>query len=126
MGTVAQKYKNRVRRAQSEETKLRGRVRKLLRDGLVKATDVQLYQRTPLPVTGRMRRSIFTKSDRNSIAVGYKGTVAPHNAIRLKMKGRSKLGGHDKEMQPAEFIEVVQGDKIAREARGSLQRILGA
>jgi hypothetical protein len=126
MGTVAQKYKNRVRRAQSEEAKLRGRVRKLLRDGLVKATDVQLYQRTPLRVTGKMRRSVFTKSDRNSIAVGYKGAVAPHNAIRLAKKGRSKLGGHDMQMEPAEFIEVVQGDKIAREARGSLQRILGA
>lgn len=125
MGKVGNKYKQREKRVFSEAAKTRIAVRKLMRDGLVEATQKQLYDRTPLPVTGRMRRSIYTKSDKDSIAVGYKSSVAPHHAIRLAKKGRSKLGGHDMTMKPGEFIEAVKGDKIARLARGTLSRIIG-
>jgi hypothetical protein len=126
MGKLGNKNRQRAARVFSEEAKQRIAVRKMMRRGLVNATEVQLYRRTPLPVTRRMRRSIYTVSDSNSITVGYKASVAPHAGIRLAKKGRSKLGKHDMAMNPAEFIEQTEGDRIARIGRGTLQRIMGA
>ncbi len=118
MGVVADKYKKRAKRVFSAEAQIRIEVRKILRKSLVDATEIQLYQRTTLPVTRNFRRSIFTQSTPNSIAVGYKGSIAPYNAIRLAKRGASKTDGHDMTMNPAQYIRDDAGPKILFLTRG--------
>lgn len=118
MGQIAKKYAQRAQRVFSAEAKIRIEVRKILRKSLVDETEIELYSRTTLPVTRRLRKSIFTQSTRDSIAVGYKGSIAPHNAIRLAKRGASKTDGHDMTMKPAEFIRADAGPKILFLTRG--------
>lgn len=125
MGNIADKYRARSRRMSAEQIKMRLQVRRLLRNGLKDATQKQLYDRTTLKVTKKMMNSITTQSDSKSISVGYNLKTAPYVRIRLAKTGKSKLGGHEMTMTPAQFIEVVYGDKIFAIARGSLKRIHG-
>jgi hypothetical protein len=107
----------------SADRKMRSQIRGLLRLGLQQGTEVQLYNRTPLEVSRRMFRSIFTKSTRSSVAVGYKASVAPHVKIRLDKKGRSKTGGHDMTMKPAEFIQRVYGARLSKVGENALHSV---
>lgn len=122
---VAKKYQRRIAKLESSDRKMRSKIRGYLRLGLKQALETQLYARTPLKVSKAMLRSVFTITTKNSIAVGLKGSIAPHNSIRLDRTGTSKLGGHDMTLKPAEFIREVYGPKIEKEGRGFLHDVIG-
>lgn len=121
MGVVGKKFERRTKAFWSQQALSRAAVRSELRKSLIRATDKTLYDVTPLPVTGRLRRSIFTRTVGELIQVGYSAGIAPYNNIRLNKTGRSKLGGHDMTMRPAIVMITDDGGKIWAIARGKFR-----
>jgi hypothetical protein len=125
MGKVARIYQARAMRVRPETARTRGDVGKLLVEGLQDATQEQLYDVTPLPVTRKMMKSIKPRFlGAFGVAVGYDSAVAPYAAMRVLKKGRSKMGGHKMDMNPAAHIRRNKSAQInALNFRG-LRRIL--
>jgi hypothetical protein len=99
-------------------------VAKILVAALQEATQTELYDRTPLPVSRKMYRSITQRFAGQSVVVGYNGRVAPYAALRLAKKGRSRSGGHDMTMDPAKFVQRRTARKIRQLGEFAQRRIL--
>lgn len=79
---------------------------KILNQGLKDATQEQLYDRTTLPVSHDMFRSIRSWIAGNVVKVGYTyGRGANYAKYRVNMTGRSKQDGHKLDMQPSLWIK---------------------
>ena len=125
MGKVARQFEAMSRRVQPETDRTRGDVGKILVEGLKQATEQEVYERTPVPVTGRMRRSIRARFlGARKVGVGYDVAVAPHAPFRVRMKGKSKRGKHQLDMNPHAHILQNKGDEIRRRGFEGLTRIL--
>lgn len=126
MGKVAQKYKARADRVKPAAARMRGDAAKALVKGLQEATQTELYARTPLPVSRRMYRSIKPRFlGAYDVAVGFDTAIAPHAPHRLKMKGRSKTGGHDLEMKPGAFLDKNTRAKVRTILKRCKTEIIG-
>lgn len=125
MGKVAQKYLVRAARVRTVSARARGDVAKILVEGLREATVAELYDRTPLPVTKKMLRSIKPRFlGAHEVAVGFDTGIAPHAPHRLKKTGKSKLGGHDMTMKPGEYLDKHTRAKIRRVMKQAHTEIL--
>ncbi|RYX83970.1 hypothetical protein EON83_12595 [bacterium] len=76
---------------------------RLIRAAVREGINVEVYQRSSLPKSGRLKRSVRLKTFRGGFVVVLSGAVAPHARYRLAMKGRSKLGGHQLDVNPARY-----------------------
>ena len=126
MPSIADKYHRRAQSVGRETARLRGDVAKLLNQGLRDATQEQLYDRTPLPVTRDMMNSIRPQLRGNTVQVGYSyGRGARYAKYRLNMKGISRSGGHRLDMQPSAFIQKNVEPQIKRATRAAQRKIIG-
>src|SRR4051812_4901610 len=101
---IAAKYQRRAAAVGRAGLMLQNEMRGVLKDGLVQATNEQLYQRTPLPVSHAMLRSIKTRIAGRSIEVYYDAADAPYAGPRVNMHGTSVAGGHQLDMQPGQRV----------------------
>lgn len=119
------RYERRARSFGRQSAAHRGRVARILYKGLQDATQELLYDRTPLPVTRDMFRSIRTKLKGVVVQVGYfYGKGARYAKYRVNMTGRSRRGGHKLDMQPSRHLRDHCDAKIKRSARQALQEML--
>ncbi len=129
-GNVSSTYKRRVARVRGKTALLEAEARNDYELGLQEATLQQLYDRTPLKVTLAMLDSIGSRKIPGGIEVGYnignaKRRNVKHVQIRLNMKGRSVLGGHDLTMNPNKFLRNRTDGKVRRRAARIQREILG-
>lgn len=126
MGKIADKYRARVRRVGSETNKLRGVAARELYRGLQDATQAQLYDRTPLPVSRNLYRSIAVEMNGyQGVRVLYRASRAKYARRRLNLHGTSKTGGHQLDMNPGEYLNKRARPKIYSAAREAQRRIIG-
>ena len=126
MGKLAEAYRARARRVPPETARARGDVGKILLQGLSEATEQQLYDRTPLPVTHKMGDSVQVRYlGSKEVAVGYDRRIAPHAPFRLAKEGTSLLGGHDMTMRPGEQIERDKAAAIRERFERAQKNIAG-
>ena len=124
---LATKYQRRIRNLKQETHRLRGDVAHVLVDELQNAVQEQKYDRTPLPVTHALMRSIKPiMQGNNSAAVGFDASVAPHAAIVVNMKGTSKTGGHSLDMQLGVALRQKADPRIRRLGKMAHRRVLEA
>lgn len=125
MGRVSDKYRRRIAISKQSGPKVRGEVGKVLKEALQTATEEELYEVTPLPVTHAMRNSIqIFFLGANEVAAGYNARKAPHAKGRLNMKGVSKLGKHQLDMNPAPIVRREADNKIRQINRREQRRII--
>lgn len=121
---ISDRYERRAKSVGRESAKHRGRMAKILNQGLKDATQEQLYDRTTLPVTRDMFNSIRTKILGNVVQVGYFfGRGAKYAKYRLNMVGRSKEDGHVLDMQPSVYIKQHCDADIKRSEREAMRAI---
>lgn len=123
MGKVAGTYRRRIAKIPGETRRLKQEAKRDLVEALRDTTEEELYDRTPLPVSGRMRRSVKGRVTADGAEAYYDTRVAPHAPLRIRKKGRSKRGGHDMEMQPGKGVDRRAGQKIRRRSQAALRRI---
>jgi hypothetical protein len=124
IGKVAQTIRAKAKRVQPEMNRARGDIAKILVQGLREAVDAELYQVSKGPLTGRMKRSIRPRMLGNdTAAVGFDLKAAPYAVIRLKKRGRSKLYGHNMNMDPAAWIRKNKMKEIHAAGAKALKRI---
>lgn len=124
---LATKYQRRISSLKRETSRLRGDVGHVLHEVTVNAVDEQKYERTPLPVTGALRRSVKLRMQgNNSVAVVFDTSVAPHAPIVLNMHGVSKTGGHLLDMRIGEALRQKANPRIRRLGTMAQRRILEA
>lgn len=125
MGQIATRYRRRAANVGRQNALLRGAIGKTMVEALQQATDEELYERTPLETSGKMRRSIQVYYLGNAIIeVGYDLSRAPHAKRRLNLKGTSPTGGHLLDMRPAPIVRRVANPSIAVLNRAALRRAL--
>ncbi len=123
MKQYAARQRRRAASVGRETNHLRGDVAKLLYKGLQDATEEELYQRTPLEVSGAMFRSISITLRGNIVEVFYSLNKARHARRRVRMKGRSVVGGHRLDMAPGAWIRKHVDPQIRRKARAAQRRV---
>jgi len=122
---ISDKYSRRAASVGKETARLRGDVAKALNQGLKDATKEQLYDRTPLPVTHDMMKSIRPKMKGNVVEVGYfYGRGAGYAKYRLNRTGISPSGGHVLDMAPSVYIQKNVEPKIKRLTRAAQKKII--
>lgn len=131
------KYYRRVAAVRPVTERLRTEIAIELEFGLVKATKHELYDRTPLPVTGMMMKSIGSRINvpgmsREVVEVGFNigdnaaaGFVAPYAGVRVNMTGISVLGGHNLHMRLSYYLQLYSSGAIRRWTRMAQKGILG-
>lgn len=128
MASISKKYRRRAERVDLATDKAETLVGNEMIRQITQATQVQLYDRTPLKVTYRMFNSIGVSIVRSRVIGGYNrsGVIsAPYAVYRLAMTGISKLGGHLLDMNPAEFVAEPMKKRIARVVLLAQRRIIG-
>lgn len=124
MARISDRYERRAKSVGRESAKHRGRMAKILNQGLKDATQQQLYDRTTLPVSRDMFRSIRIKLLGNVVQVGYFfGRGARYAKYRLNMIGYSKQDGHKLDMQPSRYIRDHCDKLIKRSEREAMRAI---
>src|SRR5688572_2676171 len=117
MGDVGDIYRARARAVTSETARARGEAAKVMLAGLKEAVQAELYERTPLPVTHTLERSIRHQFRGQTVVVGFDRSIAPYVFIRINQKGVSVSGGHSLDMDPAAWIR--------NRKRGQIRAIMG-
>ncbi len=124
---IATKYQRRIASLKRETHRLRGDVGHVLHEEMINAVDEQKYDRTPLPVTGNLRRSVrLFMQGNNQAAIGFDGSVAPYAAIVVNMHGISKTGGHLLDMRLGDALRKKADPRIRRLAKMAQRRVLEA
>lgn len=128
MGYIQTRYRRRISAVGTQTARLRGDVARVLVDELRKGTQEELYDRTPLPVTHNMMRSIRPVMQGNlGASVGYTyGPGANYAKYRVNMTGISVLGGHVLDMRMGEYLRKNADPRIRKLARAAQKRILEA
>lgn len=125
---VSTKYRRRVAAVRPVTTWLREKAQEDLENGLREATQEQLYDRTPLKVTRALYNSVGSRVLGQVVEVGYNigsATRAAYAAIRVNMKGTSKTGGHQLDMQPNTYLRRKVDPKIRRRSKNGQKMIIG-
>lgn len=126
MAKLSQAYRSRARRAATVPQKMIGQEARLVHAGVREGVDVELYARTPLPVTGKMRASVQIRFLGPGFAIVYAAAVAPYAPIRAKATGLSASGGHLLNMDPAAYMRARYGPALLALKRRNLRAIHGA
>lgn len=104
MARLSQVYASRARRVEGVTRAMIGAEASIALRGVKEGVEQQLYDRTPLPVTGKFRRSVKLQFQGLRYVIGYDESVAPYAAIRAARTGVSVLGGHLLDMDPAQYM----------------------
>lgn len=118
-------YQRRAKSVGSQTKAHRGRVAVLLYKGLQDATQEELYDVTPLPVTRDMFKSIRPAIHGNVVKIGYfYGRGAKYAKYRVNMTGKAK-DGHKLDMRPSAWIKKHVDKFIKRSEAKALRDIVG-
>jgi hypothetical protein len=124
---LATKYQRRARSVRGQTHRLRGDVAHVLVDELQNALQDQLYNRSQLPVSRAMMRSIRPIMEgNNSVAVGFNSQIAPHAPFRINMHGISVTGGHLLDLRLSDALRRRADPRIRRLTRAAQRRMLEA
>lgn len=97
----------------------------LARRGTLEAVDVEVYKRTTLSVTGRLRRSVVIRFFGRAFGIGFDTGVAPYAPPRRKMTGTSKSDGHLLDMNPGAYLRAHYGNSLRAIRRQGQKKIIG-
>jgi hypothetical protein len=120
---ISRKYERRIAAIAPETENLRYEVKTILHEELENATQAELYDRTTLPTTGRMMRSVRASIRGARVVAFYDARIAKHAKYRVNMKGISKSGGHVLNMNPAKWLRRRANPRIRRRAVMAKRRI---
>jgi hypothetical protein len=121
---ISDKYKRRITAVRGQTAALRQEVKQIMVEELLNATNEELYQRTPLPVTFAMWRSIRSVVRGQDVFALFDGRIAKHAKYRVNMHGISVLGGHVLDMRPALYLRQHADPRIRRAVRAAHKRML--
>ena len=124
--TRFRKYERRIAAIPGQTAILREEVKFILRETLEDATQVELYDRTTLPVTRRMMRSAKASIRGDRVVAFYDARIAKHAKFRLQMTGTSKTDGHLLTMRPSRYLRRFANPRIQRRAVMAKRRVMQA
>lgn len=125
MAKLSVVYRSRARRVRVVQQKALGEESQVVLRGIKEGVEVEMYQRTPLRVTGKMRSSIQPRFLGNSFAIVYAASVAPYAANRATKKGISPSGGHLLDMNPAGYMRIKYGAVLGAVKRRHQREVAG-
>lgn len=119
-------YRSRARRAAAISQKMLGAEAAIAHKGVKEGVQVELYDRTPLPTSGKMLSSVQIRWLGRSFAVVYAAARAPYAAKRAAKKGTSPSGGHLLDMDPAAYMRAKYGAELSALKRRHQLQIAGS
>lgn len=118
-------YRDRAKRARSVSQRQLAEEAKIVRAGVREAVQIELYDRTNLPVTKGLLRSVVLQFAGNRYVVGFDKSIAPYAKIRASRTGTSKAGGHRLDMNPGAYVRANIAPRLRALRAHRMREILG-